>query len=248
MNVAGNRLILALDVASAADAHRFVAALRGQVGMFKVGSQLFTAAGPEIVRQIVDLGERVFLDLKFHDIPNTVAQAGIAALRLGVSIFNVHASGGSEMMRRTGEATAEVAEKEGLTRPSIIAVTALTSVDTKTLLEIGSVDQPEAMVRRLALLAERAGLDGVVASPREIKLVREAVVSEHFLIVTPGIRPAGAEAGDQKRVTTPAEAVRAGADYIVVGRPILEADDPERAAQQVLDEIQGISAESVSPA
>jgi orotidine-5'-phosphate decarboxylase len=245
MSVIDNRLIVALDVATAAEALRLVNTLRGLVAMFKVGSQLFTTTGPELVRKIVDSGERVFLDLKFHDIPNTVANAGVAALDLGVSIFNVHALGGSEMMRRTVDATTEAAEKARLTRPSIIAVTALTSADATTLSEIGLVSDAEAVVRRMALLAEAAGLDGVVASAREVKTVRSAVSAKHFLIVTPGVRPAGAALGDQKRVTTPSEAINAGADYVVVGRPILEAPDPARAAQQVLDELRTTSANAV---
>jgi orotidine-5'-phosphate decarboxylase len=240
MELTRNKLIVALDVATAGEARRLVSSLRGIVGMFKIGSQLYTAAGPDLVREIVAMDERVFLDLKFHDIPNTVAAAGIEAARLGVSIFNVHAAGGSEMMRRTADAVHEAAETEGLAPPAVIAVTILTSSSTSTLDEIGMTGSPEEAVPRLAVLAESSGLSGVVASPREIGLVREAVKSPGFLIVTPGIRPAGSKHDDQKRVTTPGEAIRAGADYIVVGRPILKSNDIARAARSIVDEIENL--------
>ena len=233
-----NKLIVALDVKTADEAQRLVDMLRGIAGMFKIGSQLFTATGPGFVREIVNSGERVFLDLKFHDIPNTVAAAGIEATRLGVSIFNVHAAGGSEMMRRTAAAVAQSAEAEGLTRPSIIAVTVLTSADPMTLVETGWSATPENLVERLSLLAEAAGMDGVVASPREVGIVRSVVKTPGFIVVTPGVRPAGAALGDQSRVTTPREAIAAGADYLVVGRPIIEAADPARAAMQIIDEME----------
>ncbi len=233
-----NKLIVALDVDSATKARGMVDALRGVVGMFKIGSQLFTAAGPELVREIVQTGERVFLDLKFHDIPNTVAAAGIEATRLGVSIFNVHAAGGAEMMRRTVEAVDECAGREGLARPKVIAVTVLTSSNQTTLSEIGFNHGPEQSVRRLALLAESSGMNGVVASANELRLIRAAIENPEFIIITPGVRPAGAPVGDQKRVTTPRQAINDGADYLVVGRPILSAPDPARAAQQIVDEMQ----------
>lgn len=241
-----NRLIVALDVETASEAHRLVSTLRGVVRMFKVGSQLFTAAGPTLVREIVNSGERVFLDLKFHDIPNTVAAAGVEATRLGVSIFNLHAAGGSEMMRRTANAVAECAGSEGLTRPAIIAVTVLTSADAGTLAEVGSGLDPEVLVPRLALLAETSGMDGVVASPREVGLVRSAVKKPEFIVVTPGVRPTGSPLFDQKRVMTPREAILAGADYIVVGRPIVDAPDPAQAAQQIIDELEINTANSVA--
>jgi len=231
------KLIVALDVDTAARARELVAALRGIVGMFKIGSQLFTAAGPDLVREIVGSGERVFLDLKFHDIPNTVAAAGVEAARMGVSIFNVHAVGGSEMMHRTAEAVGKCVDDEGLTKPQIIAVTVLTSSNQTTLTEVGFDSGPADLVRHLALLAEAAGMDGVVASPQEVGLVREAVKKPGFVIVTPGVRPAGADSGDQRRVTTPREAIIAGADYLVVGRPILDAPDPARAAEQIVHEM-----------
>lgn len=241
-----NKLIVALDVDSAHRARELFHSLRGVVGMFKVGSQLFTAAGPDLVREIVSSGERVFLDLKFHDIPNTVATAGVEATRLGVTLFNLHAAGGSEMMRRTAAAVAECADSERLTRPSIIAVTVLTSADASTLVEVGHSSEPATLVPRLALLAEASGMDGVVASPHEVSIIRSAVKNPNFLIVTPGVRPAGSSLFDQKRVTTPQDAIIAGADYIVVGRPILEAADPAQAAQQILEEIESSAANSVS--
>lgn len=235
---AKDRLIVALDVDSLRQALALVNILHDLVGMFKIGSQLFTAAGPEIVSEIVRTGNRVFLDLKFHDIPNTVASAAVAATRLGVSIFNVHASGGREMMRRTTDAVSEVATNEGLKRPSVIAVTVLTSSDATMLSEVGIGSGPETQVRRLSLLAEASGMDGVVASPHEVAVVRSTVMSSGFLIVTPGVRPAGAALDDQKRVMTPAQAIRAGADYIVVGRPITSAKDPVESAWQILEEME----------
>ncbi|HKO99850.1 MAG TPA: orotidine-5'-phosphate decarboxylase [Pyrinomonadaceae bacterium] len=237
-----NKLIVALDVETSAEARRIVSALRGMVGMFKIGSQLYTSTGPELVREIVAMQEQVFLDLKFHDIPNTVAAAAVEATRLGVSLFNVHAAGGTEMMRRTADAVSEFVAKERLAAPAIIAVTVLTSSNADTLAELGITDNPEEMVTRLALLTEASGLDGVVASPREVERVRAAVKKPGFLIVTPGIRPAGSDPGDQKRVMTPREAIRAGSDYIVIGRPILMAHDAVRAVQSILDDLESVPA------
>ncbi|MDQ1590728.1 MAG: orotidine-5-phosphate decarboxylase [Pyrinomonadaceae bacterium] len=233
-----NKLIIALDVETAGEARALFSLLGAQAGMFKIGSQLFTAAGPEFVREIVAQGGRVFLDLKFHDIPNTVASACREAVRLGVSLFNVHAAGGGEMMRRAAEATSETAARENLPRPALIAVTVLTSADAGVLAETGVAGALEEQVKRLAQLAATSGLDGVVASPREITLVRAAVARENFLLVTPGVRPSASAHDDQKRVLTPAEAVRAGADYIVVGRAILNAPDPLRAAQEIVAEME----------
>ncbi len=233
-----DRLIIALDVETARQARELFAALREHAGMFKIGSQLFTSAGPGIVREIVGAGGRVFLDLKFHDIPNTVAAAGREAARLGVSIFNVHASGGSEMMRRTVEAVGETVHREGIERPRVIAVTVLTSADASTLAEIGIPSSPEDQVIALGYLADKCGLDGVVASPHEIRRVRAAIRRENFLIVTPGVRPARAAHDDQKRVMSPAASLRAGADYLVVGRAVLNAPDPARAAAGILDEME----------
>jgi len=238
MNLAKDKLIVALDVDSVQRARELISALRDDVGMFKVGSQLFTAVGPAIVREIVNSGSRVFLDLKFHDIPNTVAGAAVEAARLGVSIFNIHAAGGSEMMQRAADAVREISQSEGLARPNVIAVTLLTSADASVLAATGVTSTVDQQVRALARLAEASGLDGVVASPREVLLVRESIMKRDFLIVTPGVRPSGAEFADQKRVMTPAEAVRSGSDYLVVGRPIFEAADPVRAAQAIVDEME----------
>lgn len=241
-----NKLIVALDLDNVHKARELVNKLRGVAGMFKIGMQLFTAAGPSLVREIVNSGERVFLDLKYHDIPNTVALAGVEATRLGVSIFNIHAAGGSEMMRRTADAVSECAEAEGRARPLVIAVTILTSANEDTVAEVGFGATPLELVPRLARLAKTSGMDGVVASPLEVSAIRAAVDDRGFVVVTPGVRPAGATLDDQKRVTTPREASLAGADYIVVGRPILEAPDPAQVAQQILDEVQLIEANGVA--
>lgn len=240
-----SRLIVALDVDTVGKARRLIEQLRNVVGMFKVGSQLFAAAGPELVREIVHGGGKVFLDLKFHDIPNTVAAAGVEASRLGVSIFNVHAMGGSEMMRRTADAVAETAQREGRDRPSIIAVTLLTSANEATLGELGINSDPAKLVVHLARMAHASGLDGVVASPKEAAAVRSAMTKTDFLIVTPGVRPSGAATDDQKRVTTPRDAILGGSDYIVVGRPILNAPDPVRAAAQISEEIELASGKGI---
>ncbi len=232
-----NPIVVALDVETAEEAISLVERLRGLVGMFKVGKQLFTAAGPSVVNRLLGMGERVFLDLKFHDIPNTVAMAGIEAARLGVSIFNLHALGGFEMMRATAEAVAETCEREHLRRPLILGVTVLTSHTPESLAEIG-IDHPiEEQVVRLARLCERSGIDGVVASPLEIAPLRRAIHSPGFTILTPGVRPAGAALNDQRRVMTPREAIDAGASFIVVGRPITAAPDPVAAARAIAAEI-----------
>jgi orotidine-5'-phosphate decarboxylase len=245
---AKEKLIVALDVESADEALRLFGELRDEAGMFKVGSQLFTTAGPDLVRRLVREGARVFLDLKFHDIPNTVAAAAREAVRLGVALFNVHAAGGTEMMRRAAEATAEEAARLGVQRPSLIAVTVLTSMDAGALGETGvAAANVEEQVRRLARLTEAAGLDGVVASPHEIVPVREAVGRAGFLVVTPGVSPTAAAYADQKRVTSPSEAVRRGADFIVVGRAILNSPDPAAAARAVVEEMQGAASSQQAP-
>jgi len=235
------RLIVALDVPTAAEARGLVDRLAGAVGMFKVGSQLFTAAGPDFVRALVARGEHVFLDLKFHDIPNTVAAASREAARLGVALFNVHAAGGREMMRAAADALAEESARLGTTgeRARLIAVTVLTSADASTLEETGvSAPTVEAQVARLARLAAESGLDGVVASPHEISVVRQSVAPDGFIIVTPGVRPSSSAHDDQRRVMTPSAAVRAGADFIVMGRAILKAPDPARAAREIIEEME----------
>src|SRR5712692_1533123 len=191
-NVAKDKLIVALDVESADRALHIFDSLRHFVGMFKIGSQLFTAAGPTIVREIVARGGCVFLDLKFHDIPNTVAAAGVEATRLGVSIFNVHAGGGMEMMKRTAEAVAEIATREGLAKPALIAVTVLTSLNSDFLGQLGINKDPEFLVKTLARAAFVCGLNGVVASPQEIQIIRTEIPAPGFLLITPGVRPANA--------------------------------------------------------
>ena len=238
---AKNKLIVSLDVETAREALNLFSALKDVVGMFKIGSQLFTAEGPGVVREIVRAGGRIFLDLKFHDIPNTVASAGVEAARLGVSIFDVHACGGSEMMRRTAEAVTETAAREGIQRPLIIGITVLTSFDNSTLAETGFSSSTTEQVERMARLAKESGLDGIVASPHEVKLIRETVERSNFVVVAPGVRPAGIASDDQRRVMTPAEAVRAGADYLVVGRAILKSPAPALAAYQIIEEMQQVN-------
>ena len=233
-----NKLIVALDVDTPAQALALVKELGPVVGMFKIGSQLFTLAGPQIVRDVVASGAKVFLDLKFHDIPHQVAGAARSAAQLGVSLFTVPASGGAEMMRRAAEAVTEVAEREGITRPAVLAVSVLTSMDASALAQIGISSSPEESVLRLVKLAEQSGADGVVASPQETKKIRATVANPKFLIVTPGIRPAGGGGDDQRRVATPEAALKAGADYLVVGRPITAASDAVAAAQQIAAEMQ----------
>ena len=224
-----DRLIVALDVDSRDRALKLVGELRRHVGMFKIGKELFTSEGPEIVREIVASGSRVFLDLKFHDIPNTVAKAVGAASRLGAFFATIHASGGRDMM----EAAASAIPAEGT---QLLGITVLTSHTDESLRETGAGSGVAETVRRLAVLARNSGLDGVVCSPHEIPLIREEV-GDDLLIVTPGIRPKGAARGDQARVTTPHDALRLGCDYIVVGRPITEATSPRDAADAIVEEL-----------
>lgn len=210
------------------------------MGMFKIGSQLFTAAGPEAVRQVAALGAGIFLDLKFHDIPNTVAGAVLSAAALpGVQLVNVHALGGTAMMQAAMQAVS-AGVPMGADRTRLLAVTILTSMDQKAIREVGIGGPPKERVVKLAQLAKKAGVDGVVASIQEAKSIRKAC-GRDFLIVTPGVRPkakiSDEKQDDQARTATPAEAIRAGADYIVVGRPILSASDPRAAAQEIVDEI-----------
>ncbi len=233
-------LIVALDFDSLSTAVKFAKQVADLVGMFKIGSQLFTSAGPEAVRQVAQLGADIFLDLKFHDIPNTVAGAVLASAGMpGVQLVNVHALGGSAMLRAAAQAIS-AGVPMGADRPRLLAVTILTSMDQKAIREVGIAGPPEARVVKLAKLAQKAGVDGVVASVRETKAIRKACGRE-FLIVTPGVRPkeamTGAKNDDQTRTATPREAIRAGADFIVVGRPILAAADPRAAAQEIVDEI-----------
>ncbi len=234
------KLIVALDVDSADVARGLVADLSDVVGTFKLGLQLFSAAGGSFVRELVESGSRVFLDLKFHDIPNTVSRAGIEAARLGVWMFNVHASGGSEMMKRTVGDVGEFCSKSNLAMPRIIGVTVLTSSNQDTLREIGVEGTVDEQVARLALLTAESGLHGVVASPNEVKVIRKVVSDPKFLIVTPGIRPLSATNDDQKRVMTPDEAISQGATYLVIGRPIVAAPDPRGEAMRIIEEINSV--------
>ena len=232
------RVLVALDVATGARARELAQTLRGVVGGFKIGSRLFTLEGPGLVQALADTGVRVFLDLKFHDIPNTVAQAVESAVLTGAWMVNVHASGGRPMMEGARRAAAETAQRSGRQTPLVIAVTVLTSMDQQTLQSVG-VERPlDAHVVALAQLTRDAGLNGVVASPLETASIREACGSD-FVIVTPGIRgaAAGTEKNDQARTMGPAEAVRAGATYIVVGRPIIGAADPLAAAEGIVEEL-----------
>lgn len=236
MSSAVSRVFVALDTTSVADAVDRARAMRGAVAGVKLGLEFFSANGPAGVRQVVAEGLPLFLDLKFHDIPNTVAGAVRAVTPLGPFMLNVHAAGGVAMMRAALDACADTAAKVGVRRPRVIAVTVLTSLGNDDLATIGQQGAAADQVRRLAALAQEAGLDGVVCSPQEIELLRRDC-GRDFVLVTPGIRPAGAAAGDQKRVMTPAEAVRRGADYLVIGRPITAAEDPAAAARAIAADI-----------
>jgi len=229
-----NRVLVALDVETREHALRLADVLQGRVGGFKIGSRLFTAEGPSLVRTFVERGDKVFLDLKFHDIPNTVATAVAAATELGVWMVNVHASGGTAMMQTARAAAHETAARRNIQPPLVIAVTVLTSLNQAALRETGVVIDLKDQVLRLAELAREAGLDGVVASPRETASIR-ARCGNGFAIVTPGIRGGAASAtkDDQERTMSPAEAVAAGATYLVVGRPIIGAEDPKQAADAI---------------
>jgi orotidine-5'-phosphate decarboxylase len=226
-----DRLIVALDVSSAAEAQKIVQALGPAVSTYKVGNQLFTAEGPGVVRELVGTGKKVFLDLKFHDIPNTVAGGVRSAAALGVSMLTVHAAGGSAMLRAAVDAA-----KQAPKPPIILAVTVLTSLCDADLQQTGVAGRTLDHALVLATLARNCGCDGVVASPHEARAIRQNL-GAGLVIVTPGIRPAGSGKGDQSRVNAPAEAIAAGADYLVVGRPITKAENPAQAAQQILREI-----------
>jgi orotidine-5'-phosphate decarboxylase len=226
-----NPIIVALDVPDAEAALNLARQLAPAVGAFKIGKELFVSAGPDVVRAIRDEGGAVFLDLKFHDIPNTVARAVAAAARLDVAMLTIHASGGRDMM-----VAAEAAAQEMDNPPLVLGVTVLTSMDSNDLSEIGLAEDPAAQVERLAQLAAEAGLRGLVCSPREISTLRK-VLPREVQLVTPGIRPKGSDADDQKRTLTPAEAIAAGADWLVIGRPITAAKDPRAAATEILESL-----------
>lgn len=228
-----NPIIAALDVPTAEQALALAARIAPCVAAFKVGSELFTAAGPDIVRRLRSLGAAVFLDLKFHDIPNTVARAVAAAVRLDVQMLTVHASGGFAMLRAAEEAARQTARELGRDAPLVLGVTVLTSADSNTLAEVGCDPSPARQVERLAQLAVRAGLRGLVCSPLEIVALRQ-LLPEGVQLVAPGIRTGGESPDDQKRTLTPREALEAGADWLVIGRPIYAAPDPRAAAERIL--------------
>ena len=248
------KIIVALDLENVHKARETIAELRDEVGAFKIGLQLFTSAGASFVKETVASGIKVFLDLKFHDIPNTVAKASLESARLGVWMFNVHAIGGDEMMRKTVEDVREFCENESLIQPKIIGVTVLTSSNLETLRAVGIEKEIDEQVLSLARLTAKCGLDGVVASPHEVKLIRENIDKKDFLVVTPGIRSRDSRVEsrekpktgnlkletyeDQKRVMTVNEAIQAGSDYLVIGRPILLANDKISAVREIIKEIE----------
>lgn len=227
-----SKVIVALDYNDEKKALEFVDRVSSNLCRLKVGNELFTSAGPKFVAKLVDKGFKVFLDLKYHDIPNTVSRACEAAADLGVWLVDVHTSGGSVMMSAAAEALSKYRE-----RPYLIGVTVLTSMDSSQLNSIGVTAEPKEQVIRLAKLAKESGLDGVVSSAQEVTLIKTNVAAP-FICVTPGIRPAGASIGDQKRIMTPAEAIAAGSDYLVIGRPITQSEDPVKALVDINASIQ----------
>ncbi len=233
MLTARDRLIVALDIPTASQARSVITGLGDAALTYKVGKQLFTAEGPQFVRELVATGRKVFLDSKFHDIPNTVAGAVRSAASLGVSLLTVHAAGGRKMLQAAVQAAGEAEN-----RPAILAVTVLTSLSDEDLQQTGITGGVKDQVLRLAALARNAGCDGIVASAQEARDIRREL-GTGFLLVTPGVRPAGEDKGDQKRVVTPGDAIRAGADYLVVGRPVTEAKNPSDAAEAIVTEIEG---------
>jgi orotidine-5'-phosphate decarboxylase len=230
------RLAVALDLPDRAALLAMARRVAPEAGVLKLGLEAFVAEGPALVREVVASGADVFLDLKLHDIPNTVGRAAAAAVATGAAIVNCHASGGAEMMRAFGDEARQAAGRAGAKAPKLIAVTVLTSLDAAGLEAIGLEGSPRDAAVRLAVLARESGLDGVVCSPGEIAAIRSAC-GEDFFLVVPGVRPGGAASGDQKRFATPGDAVRAGADLLVVGRPITGASDPAAAARDVVAEI-----------
>jgi orotidine-5'-phosphate decarboxylase len=231
-----NPIIAALDVPTAEAALKLAEQLAPVTGGFKIGSELFTAAGPDIVRRIHDTGAAVFLDLKFHDIPNTVARAVAAAVRLDVQMLTIHTSGGLEMMRAAEASAQQAAKADGRTAPLVLGVTVLTSSNDSTLAEIGCEPNVGAQVERLARLAVKAGLRGLVCSPLEIVALRK-ILPAQVQLVTPGIRTGAEKADDQKRTLTPREAIAAGANWLVIGRPICAAENPRAAAEKILESL-----------
>lgn len=237
--MADDRIITALDVHSLEDMKKLVETLGDSVSFYKVGMELFYSTGPDAVRYLKDQGKHVFLDLKVHDIPNTVGQSIRALTRLGADLMTLHGTGGRAMMEAAAEAVRDEAAKLNIERPRLLAVTVLTSIDEDAWKEIGGKYSIAESVKNLAKLAKEAGIDGTVSSPYEAKEIRE-MNGPDFLIVTPGIRPTFAVANDQKRFTTPSQALRDGASHLVIGRPITKAADPKEAAEKILAEIQGV--------
>lgn len=237
--MADDRIITALDVSSMDELKKLVETLGNSVSFYKVGMELFYSVGPDSVRYLKDQGKHVFLDLKVHDIPNTVGQSIRALTRLGADLMTLHGTGGRAMMAAAAEAVREEAAKLQITRPKLLAVTVLTSIDEAAWQEIGGKYDIATTVKNLAKLAKEAGIDGTVSSPYEARDIRE-MNGPDFLIVTPGIRPTFAVANDQKRFTTPAQALRDGASHLVIGRPITQAKNPKEAAEKILAEIQGV--------
>ncbi len=237
--MADDRLIVALDVSTIEQMKDIVDTLGDAVSFYKVGMELFYAAGEDTVAYLRDCGKSVFLDLKLHDIPNTVAQGVKSLTRLGANLITIHGQGGAVMLKAAADAAREAAEELGVERPKLLAITVLTSFDDTTWSGIGGQLPIADQVRRLALLAKDAGVDGVVASPLEAKLIREAC-GDDFLIVTPGIRPTFAAANDQKRIATPSSALRDGASRLVIGRPITKADNPREAVRMILEEMEAV--------
>ena len=231
-----NPIIAALDVPSAEHALKLAEQIAPAVGAFKIGKELFVAAGPDIVRRVRETGASVFLDLKFHDIPNTVAKAVASAVRLDVQMLTIHTSGGGEMMRAAEKSAQDTAKSLGLTPPLVLGVTVLTSSNDETLAEIGFEANTEKQVARLAQLAVKSGLRGLVCSPLEIAPLRK-ILPTHIQLVTPGIRTGAEKADDQKRTLTPRDAIQAGATWLVIGRPIYAAENPRAAAEKILESI-----------
>ena len=231
-----DRLIVALDVHAMEDVESLVETLGDSVTHYKVGMELFYSVGASVVSYLKEKGKQVFLDLKLHDIPNTVAGGLCSLMGLGADILNIHASGGYTMMKKSAEALRAAAEKQGIACPKLIAVTVLTSINAEEWAEMGHTGDIGEQVIRLAELAKKAGLDGVVASPQEAAAIRKAC-GEDFLIVTPGIRPAGSSLDDQSRISTPSAALRNGATHLVVGRPVRSAEDPRAAAAKIVKEM-----------
>lgn len=230
------KLIVALDIENLSEVERIVDLLKDRISIFKIGLQLFTKEGPRAVEMVQKKGCRVFLDLKYHDIPNTAAKASREATRLGVFMFTVHTLGGDEMMKRCRDSVVETSINEGIVRPMIIGVTILTSIDQKALTDLGIKENLRNEARHLSDRALRAGLDGVVASPEEVRLIREGC-GKDFIIVTPGIRPEGTSFDDQKRIMTPRDAIREGSNFLVIGRPVLMAEDPLKVVENIIIEI-----------